>query len=406
MLMKRFTHTHDVPGHFSVDRNSRASYTASRTHFKRQSFDPKEKIMTSVQTVQWRPEVNAMTTPQSWRPLHLPRSSNGSNELAARIAQKHPALDAEMVKTTLAALVEEIQIDLINGNQSVLTDAFTFRVSLNARLDTPDAPLPPVDDVLNVRVIVSRAFLKEVRRNAQLERLPPSEKLPLISAAQDTVLKLDNVLNPQGMLRLTGTDLFFDPDDEGSQCVLEGTRSGKTVQRRFGSISNTEVSILPDIPAQTSPWNNEYQLSIATHYTENGTLRTGIYRRKLRTPLTVPLFGHPHPPETGILTDKAAAPYVTVTGGTLSADETVRIQVILDLHANTLAFNVLDMTEGGKAGAAVQVTANGAYVLQGFAGSALTSLNVTVNNYAELVKMIRSGYSGRLVDVLVVKTGS
>ncbi|CAK8711474.1 MAG: hypothetical protein CDV28_1185 [Candidatus Electronema aureum] len=62
------------------------------------------------------------------------------------------------------------------------------------------------------------------------------------------------------------------------------------------------------------------------------------------------------------------------------------------------------MSEGGRAGAAVQITANGTYTLPGFADSALTSLNVTVNNYADLVKMIRSGYSGRLVDVLVMKT--
>jgi hypothetical protein len=70
---------------------------------------------------------------------------------------------------------------------------------------------------------------------------------------------------------------------------------------------------------------------------------------------------------------------------------------------NTLTFNLLDMTEGGKAGAAVTVLANGAYTLAGFSGSALSSLNVTVNSFADLVKMIRSGYSGRLVDVLVVK---
>ncbi|CAK8711468.1 MAG: hypothetical protein CDV28_1186 [Candidatus Electronema aureum] len=277
-------------------------------------------------TVQWRPEVNALTKPQSWRPLHLPRSTSGNNDLATRIAQKHSALDEEMVKITLKALVEEIQLDLINGNQSALEDAFTFRVSLNARLDSPDDPLPPTKEVLNVRVIASQVFLEEVRRLAQLERLPPTEKLPLISSAQDTVFKLDNVLNSQGLLRLTGTDLFFDPDDAVSECVLEGTRSGRTVQSRFGSISNTEITLLPDIPAQTSPWNNEYLVSISTHYTENGTLRTGIYRRKLRTPLLLTNFGHPNPPDVGILTDKAATPHVTVTGGTLSADETVRIQ--------------------------------------------------------------------------------
>jgi hypothetical protein len=354
-------------------------------------------------TVQWRPEINALTTPQSWRPRYLPRDTNGSGNLAARIAQKHSSLDEEMVKTIISALVEEIQIDLINGNQSALTDAFTFRLSLNARLDAPDDPLPPVEELVRIKVSASRSFVEAVRQAVQLERLPMSKKMPLITAAADTVLKLNDVLNPNGALHLSGSDLVFDQEDEDCGCVLEGTRSGRKVQSRFVSISDTEITLLPDIPAQNDPWNNEYILSVSTQYTEHGTLRTGIYERRLRTPLAVPLSGHPHPPETGILTDKAAAPYVTVTGGALSADETLRIQVILDLHEGWLFFNLLDMSEGGKAGEAVKVTANGACVLPGFADSALTSLNVTVKNFADLVKMIRSAYSGRLVDVLMVK---
>jgi hypothetical protein len=45
----------------------------------------------------------------------------------------------------------------------------------------------------------------------------------------------------------------------------------------------------------------------------------------------------------------------------------------------------------------------GAYVLNGFSGSPVSSLNITVNDYAGLWNMIRSGYSGRIVDVLDVK---
>ncbi len=61
------------------------------------------------------------------------------------------------------------------------------------------------------------------------------------------------------------------------------------------------------------------------------------------------------------------------------------------------------MTEGGSAGAAVNLTGNGPVTLAGFSGSALSSLNLTVSNFADLVKMIRGNYSGRLVDVLVMK---
>ncbi len=216
------------------------------------------------------------------------------------------------------------------------------------------------------------------------------------------MLLLKDVLNPDGMLRLTGDDLQFDPVQGNGECVLAGTQSGRTAQSRFGKVENSEIILIPDIPAQANPWNNEYQIAIATHYTENGTLRTGIYRRKLRTPLTVERMGHPNPPEVGILTDKAAAPYVNVTGGTLSADETVRIQALLE-HDGSLSISLLDMNEDGRTGTAAKVTANGPVTLGGFSGSALTSLNLSVSNFADLVKMIRSGYSGRVVDVLELK---
>jgi hypothetical protein len=355
-------------------------------------------------TVQWRPEVNALTTPQSWRPRYVARNTNCSDVLAARIALKHPSLDEEIIKTTITALIEEIRIDLINGDQSSLDNAVTFRLSLTGRLDSPDAPLPPAEESVALRAVFSRAVTEDVQRNVRFERLPFEEKLPVIAAAEDTVFGLSDVLNPGGALRLSGSDLAFTQGAADEGCVIEGTRSGRTAQSRFVSISDTAITLLPDIPAQNDPWNNEYLLAVAARYTENGTLRTGIYRRRLRSPLTVTKLGHPNPPEVGILTDKAASPYVTVTGGSLSANETVRIQAILNLHEGSLAFNLLDMTEGGKGGAAVQVTANGPITLAGFAGSALTSLNVTVNNFADLVKMIRSGYSGRLVDVLVVRT--
>ncbi len=203
------------------------------------------------------------------------------------------------------------------------------------------------------------------------------------------MLGLKDVLNPVGALRMTGNDLFFDHEHEGGECVLEGTRNGNTVQSRFVRISNSEITFLPDIPDQPDPWNNEY------------TLRTGIYRRRLRTPLNAELGI-----DTGILTYRANSPYVTVTGCTLAADETVRIQVVLDLHEGDVLFSLLGMNEEGPAGEAVRVTADGPYTLPGFTNSGLSSLNLTVINFSRLVEMIRNSYSGRLVDVLAMTQGS
>ncbi len=106
-------------------------------------------------TVQWRPEVNALTTPQSYRPRYIPRNVVGYEELAAKIVQGHPTYNEDLGGTIMESLVEQIKEHLINGDQVTLTNAFTFRLSLSAKMDAPDDTLPPVEDILRVRVVPS-----------------------------------------------------------------------------------------------------------------------------------------------------------------------------------------------------------------------------------------------------------
>jgi hypothetical protein len=241
-----------------------------------------------------------------------------------------------------------------------------------------------------------------MRPSSQLERLSRDKKLPLINTAEDTLLKLDNVLNPDGVLRLTGEDLAFDAEQGTGECVIEGTESGRAVQTRLNLVSNSAIMLMPDIPAQSQQWNNEYTIAVTTHYTEHGTPRTGIYEWMLRTPLAMTLGN-----EAGILTGGgAASAYVTVTGGTATEDTRLRIQVIQDLVEELLLFSLLDMKQGGAVGAAVTVTQNGDYTLPGFADSAVSSLAVRVDAYAALWELVRNSYGGRLVDVLDIRIGS
>ena len=83
----------------------------------------------------------------------------------------------------------------------------------------------------------------------------------------------------------------------------------------------------------------------------------------------------------------------------------LRIQAVFDIRNSVLLLSLLGMKEDGPAGAVVTVTANGAYTLQGFAGSAVSSLSVRVNDYAALVDLVRDQYYGRLADVLDVRVG-
>ncbi len=203
-------------------------------------------------------------------------------------------------------------------------------------------------------------------------------------------------------LRLTGSHLFFDRQDPDCGCLITGTESGSTAQSQFASISDSEILVVPHIPAQANPWNNEYTVSVTTRYTEHGSIRTGTYGRKLRSPLSVPGIGA-EPAETGILTNNAVAPYVSIIDTTVSANERLRIQVDFSPQADQLSFTLLDLRDEGATGVMVPVTGNGEYTLPDFAGSAVSSLNVLVNNYADLKTMIRNDYDGRLVDILDVE---
>lgn len=350
-------------------------------------------------TVQWRPVVNALTTPNSYRMLFLPRNVVNTEELADRMSAALPNYSAEEIRTILETRNRIIQQSLINGEQVTEENNFTYSLTFTGRLDSPNDPPPPADQCLQVRVHASPPFVDEVRHEARLEQLSREKKLPVIDTAEDTLLGLNNVLNPDGVLRITGENLYFDKEQGTGQCLLAGTESGSTVQHRLNLVSGNAIMFMPDIPAQSFPWNNEYIVSVTTRYTEHGTPRTGIYENMLRTPLTVSDFGE----ATGILTDSAAAPYVSLTDGNVNASETLRIRVLQDLSEERLYFSLLDMKKEGAAGAEVPVTVNGAYTLPGFAGSAVDSLDIRVDNYAALWEMIRNSYSGRLADVLVMQ---
>lgn len=354
-------------------------------------------------SIQYIIEENPLTTPRSFRMRFVPRGSAGSEEIAADIALRHPNFNKADILTILNAEDEAILGRLLNGEQVTKERCCTWFPSFTGRLNNPDDPLPPLKDCLHLNVRVSAPFVEDFSQNAQTERLAATEKTPVITAAEDTVLGLRDVLRSDGMLRITGNRLFFERQDPASHCLIEGTRSGSAVQSRVGTVTNSEIVLMPDVPDQPDPWNNEYRLSVTTHYTEHGSPRTGIYKGLLRSPLPLNKFDKPNPPEVGILSSKETSPLVSAIGGTVNADETLRIQAVLDLRQNLLLFSLLDMHENGQTGPAVSIMANGEYSLQGFSGSAISNLTVRVNDYGALKELVRNSYGGRLVDVLEVK---
>jgi len=80
-------------------------------------------------TVRYRPEVNALTVPQSYRLRFIPRAVLGYDKLAAEIARDNPNYNEALLKAVLTAATEKIKEHLINGNQVTLEDGFRYRLS-------------------------------------------------------------------------------------------------------------------------------------------------------------------------------------------------------------------------------------------------------------------------------------
>ena len=125
--------------------------------------------------IQWRPEVNALTTPKSYRIRYVPRDVIGYEELAAEISTTNPNYNEALVNSILHAFVGKVQEKLLDGAQVTLEDGFTFRLSFTGRLDEPTDPLPDNEDMLQVRVYASQPFVREVRQQASARRYPASQ---------------------------------------------------------------------------------------------------------------------------------------------------------------------------------------------------------------------------------------
>lgn len=354
-------------------------------------------------TVRWRPEFNALTTPHSYFIRFMPHDVVGYDAIVEEVAQENPVWSKEQLRMMMIAVHAKIAQFLANGRKVTLENAFSFTLSMNGRLESPEEQVPDGVDRVQVRISASTAFVESVRRNVRLEKMPLSTKLPVIASAEDTVLGLHDVLWANGVLMLTGSRLAFDPDQAEIGCVIEGTRNGRAKQERFGMITNSAVIIVPTIPAQTNPWNNEYLVSLSTKYSENGTIRTGTTQRRLRTPITVSGIAHTESIDVGMLTGNATEPYVTLISCGLEQDENIRVQVVVDSLSGHLRFRLLDMHEDGNAGDEVVASANGQINLAGFSGSAVSGISIVINKYQQLVRMIKSTYAGRLVDVLFLR---
>ena len=116
--------------------------------------------------------------------------------------------------------------------------------------------------------------------------------------------------------------------------LLREPALNKLLQKQDYSRSVEIVSPLREgewLNCRVVPYGADQKLLLLRDVTERIRLNrmrrdfVGNASHELRSPLTVPGLGQQPPPETGILTGSAEVPYVSITGGSVNAAETLRI---------------------------------------------------------------------------------
>lgn len=223
---------------------------------------------------------NMLTPTPTYSALAKPNVSINDDELARLFNIANPSMSVTSVLSYIAGFREIVQQQLILGNSITLLNFIRIFPSIRGKLETPDDSVGKDD--LEINSVIAREMVSTVRNEISLTRLPYTEKVPSISFHSDA----GGWYNLLGNLEtLSGAMMQFDASDP-LQGVFLKNKFTAVVDKPTEYAINTmgrNVFNTPVISTPTEGRENEFEISLSTRYTSNGTYRTGTYSRPVRT---------------------------------------------------------------------------------------------------------------------------
>jgi len=338
-------------------------------------------------TIQYQVEKNSLTSPPSYFARVSPRSILDIDDVAKAINSHNPTIPVQTAKSVIEKFAEEVGIQLANGNTVKISSFCSWVVTLGGRMDNPTDPLP--SGAFDVIAKPSAPFKSSVAANATYERIGYAAKTPSIVSVMDTNTGIQNYVREGYGLEINGTQMAWSQEDAAQGVYLLSSAGNDMRQTNIVSSTPSKAFIIPELDSNAGPAGAasvEQILSIATRYTENGEVRVGTFKTKLRT--------------TNAISDTNKKIFIiddqTSSGATISAY--TGSQVDARLLATIGGDGVLKLSVGTLAGVfgdPVSVAANGSYVLSGLA----SDVTVTVATYATLYANVVS-YGKYMQEVL------
>jgi predicted histone-like DNA-binding protein len=220
-------------------------------------------------SIQYELSLNKLTTPPSYTPRVRPRATIGLDQIAQRIADASTLSPAD-IHATLVAFTELIESELLAGNWVALEGIGIITTSLSGRIAGPTDPLPE-DSKVEIGFRADNRLRKNLRANADRERIDPSDQAPLLLALN---LKVGSVLPdiaPTNVLELEGDRLKINESelDEGVFLVPPGAAALRVVNY----LSNGDKKLLFALPTGLAS-GEAYTLQVRNRRTRSIVLRT------------------------------------------------------------------------------------------------------------------------------------
>ena len=335
-------------------------------------------------TVQYEVQKNSITKPPSYFPRVVPRAILNREAIAKLINEKNPGLPVQTVITILETLRTVVMEQVSGGSTCTIEKFLSFQPKLSGKMVNSTDPLP--SDSFTINTVVSDPFQKELTNYASFEKLGVAEKSPSIAAATDTNTGILALVRENKGFKIDGAQMQYNPAtaDEGVFLIS----SNASVRQENITYNNNKLQyIIPTLDAGISSPNVEYQLQIATRYTENGQLRTGVFGQKLRTVNVISDTTTDQVFAVGAAAGPATLDYVGA-----QVDAILRAQIDND---NVLYVSVGDIDQ--NFGPELAVTENAAYVLTGLA----SDVTMTVTDYDTLYASVKAygRYMKEVIDL-------
>ena len=202
--------------------------------------------------IEYEVSPNKLTTPLSYAARVKMRGVLSRVQFAEQIAQRGQ-IDVSQVYTVWNLQHRVLIENLLAGLSVEVDDLTTVSLSMTAKMDGPNEPLP-ADAQLNIILRPDRKLIDAVRMNASITRIEPTNLSPLIVGVSSPVGDLSALL-PNMVVQSDGYRQGFNADrlDEGAFLVS----SDGTQQVRFlNYLATGDRKLMMAVPANLATDTN------------------------------------------------------------------------------------------------------------------------------------------------------